>query len=194
MVVCVLLQQGCSDLANANHQKGLTTANVKRDQAFEKGANRPATAKTLYATADILATQGKDAEAESVLRKLINEYPRYLPAYNSLAELQMRQHRVKEAIETISRGLQINPKDPVLLNNLGMCWITRRNYQNALDMFTKACGVAPENTRYRANMATALALLGRDDEALALFQQVLPQDQANQNLAVIRAGRNKVNN
>ena len=48
----------------------------------------------------------------------------------------------------------------------------------------------PENAKYRSNMAVALGLMGRDEESLALFKQVLPEDQANHNLSVLREARN----
>ena len=138
------------------------------------------------AIADILATQGRDPECEYVLKRIINENPEYLPAYNSLAELQMRQDRTDAAIRTLHDGLGINPEDPVLLNNLGMCWMVRRDYAAALEMFTKAAGVLPENRKYRANMAVVLGLMDRDEESLSLFRQVLPIELARQNLAVLQ--------
>jgi len=70
-----------------------------------------------------------------------------------------------------------------------MCWIIRREYEKALKMFTMAAGVLPENVRYRANMAVALGLMGRDEESLSLFKQVLPEDQANHNVDVLREAR-----
>jgi Flp pilus assembly protein TadD len=157
--------------------------------AFQEQANRPPTAKTLCAMADILAAQGRDSECEFVLKRIIQEHPRFLAAHNSLAELQMRQGRTNAAIETLQNGLSIHPEDPVLLNNLGMCRIVRGDYENALEMFTKAAGIMPENAKHRANMAVALGLMGRDEESLSLFKQVLPEDQANHNLSVLQEAR-----
>ncbi|GAG30421.1 unnamed protein product, partial [marine sediment metagenome] len=97
--------------------------------------------------------------------------------------------RVNQAIETVYNGLRIRPKDPVLLNNLGMCWVVRRDYEKALEMFTTAAGIMPENARYRANMAVALALMDRYEESLSLFKQILPEHQASHNLCVIREVR-----
>jgi tetratricopeptide (TPR) repeat protein len=57
-------------------------------------------------------------------------------------------------------------------------------------MFMRAAEAAPENARYRANMATALGLLGRYEEALALFEQVVPPADAHRNLAVLCEARN----
>ena len=73
----------------------------------------------------------------------------------------MRQRRLPEAMKVLEAGLKLSADDPVLLNNTGMCWLIRKRYQNALDYFTKASAIVPENTRYRSNMATALALMGR---------------------------------
>ena len=139
--------------------------------------------------ADILATQGRDSECEYVLKRIIQENPKLIAAYNRLAELQMRQGHTNTAIKTLQDALLVNPEDPVLLNNLGMCWIVRRDYENALEMFNKAAGIMPENAKYRANMAVALGLMGRDEEALSLFKQVLPEDQANHNLNILREAK-----
>ena len=136
--------------------------------------------------ADILETQGRDSECEFVLKRIIQEYPKYIPAYNSLAELQMRQGRTNAAIETIHQAFHIDSENPVLLNNLGVCWIVRGDYEKALDLFTKAAGYMPENVKYRTNMAVALGLMARYDESLSLFKLVLPEDQANHNLNVLK--------
>ena len=181
---CMLCLVGCSEPASS----GPNTDWVQNDSLsdFETQANRPPTAKTLWAMADILATQGKDSECEFVLKRIIHEHPAFLPAYNSLAELRMRQGQTKAAIQILQDGLNIDPKAPVLLNNLGMCWMILQDNEAALDMFTTAAGIMPENRKYRANMAVVLGLMDRDEESLSLFKQVLPVDLANQNLAALQ--------
>jgi len=187
---CMLCLIGCSE----STRSGPNTDWVQDDSLsnFETQANRPATAKTLWAMANILATQGKDSQCEFVLKRIIYEHPAFLAAYNSLAELKMRQGHTKAAIKTLQDGLDIDPEDTVLLNNLGMCWIILQDNEIALEMFTKAAGIMPENCKYRANMAVALGLMGRDEESLSLFNKVLPVDLANQNLAVLRKTVNEV--
>lgn len=186
----MLCYSGCSESASSGSNIDSVLDNSEHE--FQKQANRPPTAKTLFAMADILATQGRDSECEFVLKRIIQEYPKFLPAYNNLAELQMRQGRTNAAIGTLQSALRIDSADPVLLNNLGMCWIVRGDYENALEMFTKAADIMPENARYRANMAVALSLMGREDESLSLFKQVLPEEQANHNLNVLREARKVV--
>ena len=188
--VCIFCFGGCSESVSSGPDMDLALNNS--EQEFQKHANRPPTSKTLFAMADILATQGRDKDCEFVLKRIIQENPKYLPAYNSLAELQMRQGRINTAIDTIHDAFRINSEAPLLLNNLGVCWIIRGDYEKALEMFTKAAGIMPENTRYRMNMAVALGLIGRYEESLSLFKQVLPEEQAYHNLTVLRENREKI--
>jgi Flp pilus assembly protein TadD len=187
--ICMFCLGGCSE--SVSYGPDMDSALNNSEQEFQKQANRPHTSKALFAMADILAIQGRDSECEFVLRRIIQEYPKYLPAYNSLAELQMRQGRTNTAIETIHDAFRINSEDPLLLNNLGVCWMVRGDYEKALEMFTRATGTMPENTRYRTNMAVALGLMARYEESLSLFKQVLPEDQANHNLSVMRENGKK---
>jgi Flp pilus assembly protein TadD len=180
----VLLWGGCSQPQTSVSQPG--SRFHQREAAAEAPRDQPPTAKTLYSMAQILATQGKDAQCEFVLRRCVQEYPQFTPAYNSLAELQMRQGRIHEAIEALSAALEIRPQDPILLNNRGMCLLLRKEYTQALAHFTEAAGRVPEREKYRANMAAALGLLGRQEECLALLQQVLPGEKAEHNAQVLR--------
>ena len=178
---------GCAESTTAVPAAGWAQSGA--DSEFQMQADRPATTKTLWAMADILATQGKDSECEYVLKRIIQNDPKFLPAYNSLAELQMRQGQTNAATATLQDALRIGPEDPVLLNNLGMCWLVRRDYENALKVFDKAAAIAPGNTKYRGNMAVALGLMGREAESLELFRQILPEDQAARNMEVLRQAR-----
>ena len=55
-----------------------------------------------------------------------------------------------------------------------MCALFEANTQKALELFTKAAELGPGDARYRGNMATALGMLGRYDEALSTYLQIVP--------------------
>lgn len=145
---------------------------------------------TLLALARILATQGRDADCERTLRQILKSDPGYLPAYSDLAELQMRQNHLDEAMESLTAGLSKAPADPVLLNNLGMCHALKEDYAGALDAFSRASEVAPDNKTYLANKAMALGMLERYDESAAIYRKVLdsPEDVIH-NMAVLRKAK-----
>ena len=173
-------------------EPGLNLAGENWEQEsdfFREGADRDPTMKTLYAYAKLVATERYDAEAEKVLRNILDTNPDFVPAYNTLAEVQMRQQRVEDAIHTLEVGLEVSPGDPTLLNNLGMCRMADGDYEAALGHFTDAAEKRPNNARYLANMGVTLAMLGREEEAYSLFQQILPEPDVEHNLAVLSEAR-----
>ncbi len=180
---CMFHSGGCSESVSSSST--MNPALSIQEHEFQNQTDPPPTSKTLFAISNILAAQGRDQECEFLLKRLIRENPRFLPAYNNLAEFQMRQGKTNAAIDTIEDGFRIDSDDPTLLNNMGVCWIVRGDYEKALEMFTKATGIEPESARYRSNMAVTLGLLTRYEESLSLFRQVLPEDQANHNLSVL---------
>ena len=100
--------------------------------------------------------------------------------------MELGRRHIDDALLTLSTALEVCPRDPVLLNNYGMCWLIRGRAADALEMFTEAAAVVPNNARYRANMAVALGLMGRYDEAASLYSQILPPEQVHHNVAVLR--------
>ena len=66
---CMLCLVGCSESVSSTPDTDWVQNDSLSD--FETQANRPPTAKTLWAMADILATQGKDSQCEFVLKRII---------------------------------------------------------------------------------------------------------------------------
>jgi Flp pilus assembly protein TadD len=77
----------------------------------------------------------------------------------------------------------------VLQNDLGMCRLLQHRYEDALQSFTAAAAGVPPDTRARANMAVALGMLGRFDESLAIYLQILPPADAHYNVAILSEAR-----
>ena len=153
--------------------------------SFDVATDRAPSVNTLHAMARVMASQGRDAECEVVLDKLIAEHADFLPAYNELAELHMRNGSLLSAQTALELGLERAPNDVVLSNNMGMCLLLQQRYEESLPHFARASAADPSDARSRANMATALGLLGRTDDALALFYQVMPPEDAHHNVAVL---------
>ena len=139
---------------------------------FEKGANRPPTASTLYRLARILAAQEKTAEAEGVLRTAISRYPDHLPSYVELAGIHVRRGKVEQAIEVLNMGLERVPDHPILLNDLGMCHMLRGEYEEAVSRFQAAAEADPENVRYLSNVALATGMMGDYEGALREYMVI----------------------
>lgn len=186
LLSALLLFAGCQSTPSSPNYGVSTRSEVE----FQKAANRQPIPETLYAVTRILVSQGRDADAAQVLHRLIEEHPRFVPAYNEMAELHMRNRRLGNALEVLQAGLQVAPDNAALLNNLGMCWMIRNRYDRALEYFTRAAAASPDDARFRANVAAALGMQGRYDEALAVYKQIVTEPEAHYNIGVISQARN----
>jgi Flp pilus assembly protein TadD len=158
------------------------------DEDWAEGADREPDAKTLHSMARLYTSQGRDADAEVALRNLVSKQPDFTPAYEELARLYVRRDQLDGAIVALEVGLEQAPQDPVLLNDLGVCHLLHKDPAAAADAFTRAAAAAPDDSRPRGNLALALALQGRNDEALALWQQILPPSEARKNVELAQKG------
>ena len=174
---------GCAQTASTRPTPAASYQTHEQKDALV--VDRAPTAKTLYAMGDLLATQGKDRECEFILRRCIQSYPDFIPAYCSLAEYHLRHGQVDSAMELLLEAQKRSPRDTVVLNDLGMIHVIRKDYEKALQYFTQCAGIAPGTDRYRANMAMALGLLGRCDESKALYEQILPDELAQHNVDIL---------
>ena len=185
LLCAALMVSGCAK------QNGTTSRNPlgNGDASFAAGAGRAPTAATSYSFAKILASQGRDHDALYVLSRIVRDHPTFLPAYNDIASLYVRADRLDDAIDVLEIALKHAPQDAVLLNNLGMCCLLSEENDRALEYFTQAADVAPTNPTYRANRATALALLGRQKEAEADYRNVLGTNATRENLKILAKAR-----
>ena len=173
LLSALVLAVGCASNTDTHHPPPTGVS----DAAFDANANRPPTGETLFALARILEAQGREDESQQLLERIIQNEPLFMPAYNELAEMYVRRNQLNDAAKVIKAGLTRRPDEPVLLNNLGMCWFLQENYADALESFDRAVKAKPTEPTYQANRAAALALLGRYDQATAAYQQVFGRDE-----------------
>lgn len=184
-VLAVMLAAGLS-ACQTNEPTGLGTLGTASDD-FEIAAGRDPSPDSLNAVARLCLSQGRIEEAQAALHRILEQDPQFVPAYEELAQSYAASGMIESAVTVLNMGLQQAPDDPVLLNDLGMCQLLQHDYDTALQSFTLAAAGAPSDARCRANMAVALGLLGRVDEALALYMQVLPPADAHWNVGVLSA-------
>ncbi|MGB7159407.1 MAG: tetratricopeptide repeat protein [Tepidisphaeraceae bacterium] len=181
---------GADASAKSNHRSSSeTTADAMAQDAFDAGAGKPPTAATMYSLARILAAKGETSQAVGVLRNLLQRYPDYSPAYNALAEAYLSVDRTDDARAALTAGVKRSPKDPVLLNNLGMVHFMQGDYESAIAYFDRAAAVVPGEPMYTSNKAAALGMLGRVVESADLYRKHLRQASVFENMDILMRAR-----
>ncbi|MGQ9661215.1 MAG: sulfatase-like hydrolase/transferase [Kiritimatiellia bacterium] len=91
----------------------------------------------------------------------------------------VRLGRKDEAIMQFKQILSADPNNFQAHNNLGAIYTERGDYEPALEHLRKAVALAPDRPAQLANLATALLLARKSNDALAAAQSLLTFDPTN---------------
>ncbi|HRO00075.1 MAG TPA: tetratricopeptide repeat protein [Nitrobacter sp.] len=94
--------------------------------------------------------------------------------------------RHEDARRYYASALRIMPDEPSVLSNLGMSYVLTRELPKAEETLRRAHDGAPVDSRIRQNLALAVGLQGRFDEAENIVKADLPVDEAAANVAYLK--------
>lgn len=169
----------------------LTLASIYRDagrtdQAAEilKAADlaMPDTPEIKYDLGMLLHQQGKAAEFERLMRRVIELDPDNANAYNSLGYTLVEQNRrLPEARDLLERALELEPDNAYVLDSVGWYLFRTKDYQGALEYLRRSYEQlqAPD---VAAHLGEALWMLKRHEEARAVWSEGLKSDPENEAL------------
>ncbi|XP_072939296.1 stress-induced-phosphoprotein 1 [Epargyreus clarus] len=88
-----------------------------------------------------------------------------------------------EAIEFYTEGIKLDPKNHVLFSNRSAAHAKAGNYAAALEDANTTVAINPSWSKGYSRKGSALAYLGRHDEAIAAYEKGLELEPGNQQLA-----------
>jgi tetratricopeptide (TPR) repeat protein len=164
---CALLMQGRAQDAVAPLE---SAARSRRDPAID----------TQLAIA--LRQVGREEDALSRLKRATKRDLPYAGAYHELGRLLVGMGRYEEAIEALSRGVEIAPMMPQLSIQLGYAFLNCHDAGNAKIAFARALDISPNAPDALFGMAKSHRELGDNTPAAAYFRRHLasaPGDRAS---------------
>jgi tetratricopeptide (TPR) repeat protein len=139
----------------------------------------PSSASLRYSRA-MLSEQLDDLDAmEKDLRTLLAADPNNATALNALGyTLADRTTRYAEALELVSRALELQPNEPAILDSMG--WVLFRNgqYDESVVFLTRAYAEFPD-PEVAAHLGEVLWATGDTGKAIAIWQAALRRDPAH---------------
>ncbi|MBI3446825.1 MAG: tetratricopeptide repeat protein, partial [Magnetospirillum sp.] len=115
--------------------------------------------------ADLLARNGRIAEALEHGRRAIAVNPRHAEALCTLGTLLHEQGDNSEAARMLERALELRPDWAVALNNYGLVLRALGQSERAIAILTGAAELRRDHAGTRANLAAALREAGKLDQA-----------------------------
>jgi TolB-like protein len=75
--------------------------------------------------------------------------------FRAMAAIQRRQGKWQDSSASYAKAVSLDPKDPILLENMGMNYLAMRDYSTAARIFDRAVKLAPETFTIRELRARA---------------------------------------
>jgi serine/threonine-protein kinase len=111
-------------------------------------------------------------EAEKSFKRSIELKPDYPLAHYWYSNLLGMQLRTTEAVAESETAKSLDPLTPLFITNLGRAYYRARDYDKAIDYFTKVLEEKPDNTSAKYVLAYAYFQKARYPEAIQLLEQI----------------------
>lgn len=123
-------------------------------------------------------------QAETLLVGAAEHMRRDARPYATLGVLYADTNRVEEAIVSLRKATELDPKKAAYWNNLGFLLLSEEDPDGAVKALETAVALEGTEARYRNNLGFALAAAGRFDEAMRTFGSAGDPSDALTNMGV----------
>jgi len=137
-------------------------------------ARTPNNPRTLMSLA-VLYEKLKDFDkARERYEKLLEITPDFAPALNNLAYIYVQQlHQPDRAYQLAQKARGLQPGDGSIADTLGWVLYKKRDYKQAIALFTEAVTKSPNDAEIQYHLGMCHYMMGDTDAARAAFEQAL---------------------
>ena len=114
------------------------------------------------------------AAAGAEYKRALAIEPTQSDAVLGLATISMRKGKPQEAIDRLTPALTWDPRNVLLLRNLGFGYTQNRDYTQAIETFRRILALAPDDAVDASNLADVLVLGNGDVTAASAILEALP--------------------
>ncbi|XP_068573239.1 protein O-mannosyl-transferase TMTC1 isoform X2 [Cebidichthys violaceus] len=161
--------------ASAMNNLGTLTRDPEEAERYYRKAldTNPQHNRALFNLGNLLKSQGKETEAETLLKDSIHFGPHFADAYSSLASLYAEQKRFAEASEVYLKGIENCPDSSDLHNNYGVFLVDTGEGELAAAHYQHAVRLKPAHYVAMVNLGRLLRSSNENTEAESWYKRAL---------------------
>ena len=151
--------------------------------AYRKVLATSPSSNLVIKTYSAMAVGGKRAEADAFLGDWVKAHPRDLPVRLFDADVALRAKDYPRAVQSYRTALEVQPNDPLLLNNLAWALWQQKDAQ-AVTYAQKAVTLAPDNPAIADTLGWMLVEQGQTKRGIELLEKASAQAPAQRDIAL----------
>ena len=135
--------------------------------------NDPNNVDALRLLAGLATSQNEHRDAEILLKRALELTPDFGRAMADLIVNQVEQEKIDEALEYATRLTRIGADNPDSYLLMGNAYSAAGRYEDAINSYQKALGLAPEHPGALSGLAHNFKTVGKQDEAIAIYRKCI---------------------
>jgi len=124
-----------------------------------------------FGKAKTLLANGKNREAEEMLRTILVFNPNHIQTLSLLGGILYYSNRYDEAEVIFRRQIELNPHSALAYNRLGSTLAKQKKYKEAIDNSSIAVGMKPDSGEGHINLAGMYSMIGEKENAIEHFRK-----------------------
>lgn len=151
-------------------------AKGERKDALKKLLGSPlskTSAAIIFNAGNIQFELGEMKEAEGSYQQAIKRFPNFRRAHRNLGYVYARENDWKNAMPELEESIRLGDQDGATYGQLAYGRMQKEQYASALQAYRLAQVTQPESIDWKAGVAQCLQHLKRNEEALALIEEVI---------------------
>lgn len=137
------------------------------------------------ASAELEVLGGNNDAARGYINDALNNKNNYTAAVFLLAQIQVNENQIPEAIRSVEAATILEPNNPVVFFQLGLLRYNQAEYAGAAQAFERAISLNADYANARYFLGLSYYQLGQIEGAITQFETVQKTNQDNQELQII---------
>ena len=130
-------------------------------------------------------TKGDDVKAKDFITQALNLKQNYTDAIFLLAQIQIKDGNVNDAIKSVQAASILSPNDPTILFQLGLLQYNNKDYKDAAASLLQSIALSPQYANAKYYLGLSYDMLGKEKEAIAQFTDLKQTNPDNQEVSLI---------
>lgn len=140
---------------------------------LEKAIKPESTALFDYTLGNICFQQDELIIARDALRKAVAKFPSFRRAHKSLGLVYLRDGKYGDAIDSLTRSIELGGIDGLSFGLLGFAYVAKENFVAAESAYRYAAILQPENFDWKLGLARCMFRQQKHAEAVALLDELI---------------------
>lgn len=120
--------------------------------------------------------KGNNLFAESIYTKAIQKNENFYEALTCKGQIALEQEEYQKSLCYFEDCLKFKPKDAIVLNAIGLCYLGMNKSEEAYHYFEKALSIRPKDATIRYNFATSCMKIGNFQKAILELKKITHPD------------------